>query len=293
VPTVRAPGPAHRRPSRNPGFSLVELVVVIVITGVLASVVGLFISGPIQGFLDQARRAELVDAALLAQVRLARDLRAALPNSVRVSGNYLELLLTLDGDRYRVEAPGASDDRLEFSGDATFAGDTRFNTLAPLRLPAGLTFPLTASVAIYPLQQLGANPYIAANGVMTAAGTVSVSTVDNNGQSEGRVQLAAAHRFPFDSPTRRVFLVSGPVTYQCSPPQLLRYDGYAVAAAQPVPPGVAATVITGNVESCAFAYDPGTAQRNAAVSVSLSMADPGAAAERVRLIRQIHVGNAP
>jgi MSHA biogenesis protein MshO len=272
----------------SPGFSLVELIVVIVITGIIASVVGLFITGPIQGFLDLSRRAELVDAAQLALTRMGRDVRAALPNSVRISGNALELLLTLDGGRYRVESPGGDDDRLNFS-----ATDAAFNTLAPLQLPGGATFPVTASVAIYPLQQPGADPYDVTDGVMTAAAAVDVTTVNNNGQAEGRVQLAAAHRFPFDSPTRRVYLVSGPVTYYCNPPQLLRYDGYAVTALQAVPPAGTPVVIAGSVRACAFQYDPGTAQRNAVVSIALSLADDSALEERIRLIRQIHVNNAP
>jgi MSHA biogenesis protein MshO len=261
---VRALRSCPRAASRSRGFSLVELVVVIVITGVIASVVGLFITGPIQGFIDQARRAELVDAAQLALTRMGRDVRGALPNSVRISGGALELLATIDGDRYRVEAPGADNDRL-----AVGSNDTFFNTLAPLSLPGGAST-ATASVAIYPLQQTGANPYNVADGVMTAS-----------------------HRFPFDSPTRRVFLVSGPVTYQCSPPQLLRYDGYAVSAVQPVPPAVTPVVITGNVQSCAFAFEPGTGQRNAVVSLSVSLAANGVTDERVRLIRQIHIGNVP
>ncbi|MGH8442156.1 MAG: prepilin-type N-terminal cleavage/methylation domain-containing protein [Nevskiaceae bacterium] len=286
---VRVPAQAARDPSRSRGFSLVELIVVIVITGVIASVVGLFITGPIQGFLDQARRAGLVDAAQLALTRMGRDLRGALPNSVRINGDALELLLTLDGERYRVESPGAADDRLALTGT-----DTTFNTLAPFDLPVGTTSPVTAMVAIYPLQQDGADPYDATDGVMTASGAVAISTVVNNGQSEGRVTLAAAHRFPFDSPTRRAFLVSGPVTYLCSPPQLLRYDGYAVTAVQAVPPvGGTSIVIAGNVQDCEFQYLPGTAQRNAVVSIAVMLADPKAAEERIRLIRQIHIGNAP
>lgn len=260
----------------------------IVITGIIASVVGLFITGPIQGFLDTSRRAELVDAAQLALTRMGRDVRAALPNSVRISGSALEVLLTLDGDRYRVESPGADDDRLSFA-----AADTAFNTLAPLQLPGGATFPVTASIAIYPLQQGGADPYDASDGVMTAAAAINVTTVTNGGVTEGRVQLAGAHRFPFDSPTRRVYLVSGPVTYYCNPPQLLRYEGYAVSALQAVPPAATPVLIAANVRACSFQYAPGTAQRNAVVSIALSLADDAALEERIRLIRQIHVNNAP
>src|SRR5688572_22861060 len=104
----------RQTPSTEQGFSLVELVVVIVITGIIASVVGLFITGPIQAFLDQSRRAALVDTAQIALTRMGRDLRGALPNSIRVdgSGNALELLAALDGDRYRVESPGTAADRL-------------------------------------------------------------------------------------------------------------------------------------------------------------------------------------
>lgn len=274
---------------------------VIVITGIIASVVGLFITGPIQGFLDLSRRAELVDAAQLALGRMGRDLRAALPNSVRISGSALELLLTLDGDRYRVEPDGAAADRLQFA-----AADDSFNTLAALSPPdpvpaLGTPWRLGGvALAIYPLQQAGANPYVLADGVMTPFGDLDVTPVANGGATEYQVSLTSAgaaapgaHRFPFDSPTRRVYLVDGPVTYYCNPPQLLRYDGYGVTAAQAVPPSGTPVVIVANVRACAFQYAPGTAQRNAVVSIALSLADSAALEERIRLIRQVHVGNAP
>jgi MSHA biogenesis protein MshO len=304
---VRAP--TLLRPRAAPaqgGFSLVELVVVIVITGVIASVVGLFITGPIQGFIDQARRAELVDSAQLALTRMGRDLRASLPNSVRINPGRtaLEVLLTLDGDRYRVETPGAADDRLDFT-----AADGAFNTFAPLSPPAvlpaiGTAYRVTGAIAIYPLLQFGANPYL--DDVMTPSGAIDITPVDNSGQTEYRVSLISApggpgmHRFPFDSPTRRVFLVEGPATWLCEPPELLRYDDYDLQAAQVATeagldalPGVRKAVIAGNVQSCAFRYEPGTAQRNAVVSLVLALADPAVPDERIRLIRQIHVDNSP
>jgi MSHA biogenesis protein MshO len=298
---ARAAGPSIR-PLRGPlrtGFSLVELIVVIVITGIIASVVGLFITGPIQGFLDLSRRAGLVDSAQLALTRMGRDLRGALPNSVRVSGDAIELLLTADGDRYRVEGPGTAADRLQLT-----AADGSFNTLAALSPPdpvppVGTPYGVRGALAIYPLQQAGANPYSLADGVMTAFGDITVTPVTHGAATEYQVSLTAgasppgAQRFPFDSPTRRVYLVEGPVTYHCNPPQLLRYDGYGVTAIQAVPPAGTPIVIATNVRACSFRFDPGTAQRNAVVSIALSLAEDAALEERVRLIRQVQVGNAP
>ena len=77
--------PIANRP-RARGFSLTEAVMVIAITGILAGMVAVFIQKPVQGFFDTARRAALVDTADTALRRISRDLRAALPNSVRVSG---------------------------------------------------------------------------------------------------------------------------------------------------------------------------------------------------------------
>lgn len=293
-PMLRQPGPRHVRPgakSLGPdGFSLVELVVVIAITGVIASVIGVFISGPVQGFFDQARRAELVDAGQLALVRMGRDLRAALPNSVRYSGGALELLLTLDGDRYRSEAPGDADDQLEFN-----VADASFNTFRPLG--AGQALPAGVRLAVYPLGPgTTADPY--QDAVLTPAGVtvdVAAGTSSCCTATEYRVTMTPGHRFPYESPTRRVFLVDGPVTYACAGGDLLRYEGYAVTAAQAAAPAGATTavVIADVVQGCSFRYDAGTAQRNAVVAIMLELADPEAPAEVVRLVRQVHVGNAP
>lgn len=299
---ARHPAPA----AASAGFSLVELIVVIVVTGIIASVIGAFISGPIQGFFDQARRAELVDAAQLAMVRMARDLRAALPNSVRIDSGALEFLLVLDGDRYRTEpATGAGDpDQLQFA-----TADTSFNTFR--QLGANQVLPGGLRLAVYPLGYLSAaDPYAppgtlpggASTGVLTPPGIVGLTTTATvGGVLEYRVTLTGGghpgHRFSHESPRRRVFLVGGPVMYRCTGGDLIRYDSYGVNPAPVVPPAdvgtVAATVVAGIVQSCSFAYDPGTAQRNAVATLSLALADPAAPAEVVRLVRQVHVNNVP
>ena len=99
---------------------------VIAITGVVAAMVAVFIRAPVQGHLDSAARAELTDTADTALRRMGRDLRMALPNSVRGAGpTCIEFLPTITGGRYRTErdCSGASSagDTLDFTvDDASF-----------------------------------------------------------------------------------------------------------------------------------------------------------------------------
>jgi len=86
------------------GFTLIEMVVVIVLTSIIAAVVAVFIKIPVQGYVDSARRAEMTDIADTALRRVGRDLRLALPNSVRITdaGATIEILLS-QRDRCHVD----------------------------------------------------------------------------------------------------------------------------------------------------------------------------------------------
>src|SRR5882672_10183940 len=91
--------------SRERGVTLIEMVIVISITAIIAGAVSVFISRPVEGYADAARRAEMTDIADTALRRMTRDLRTALSNSIRtttVSGVvYLEYLQGSGGGRYR------------------------------------------------------------------------------------------------------------------------------------------------------------------------------------------------
>ncbi|MES2817726.1 MAG: type II secretion system protein, partial [Pseudomonadota bacterium] len=103
------------KPAR--GFTLVELVMVIALAGVVLVMISTVLSRPLQGFVDQSRRAVLVDQAAGALSRLTRDVRLAVPNSLRVSadGQALELLLIHSAARYRPNRIGS--EGLRFSSE--------------------------------------------------------------------------------------------------------------------------------------------------------------------------------
>ena len=80
------------------GFTLIELIMVIVIVGILATITTKIITFPVSSYLDLQRRTTLVDTAELALRLMQRDIRRSLPNSVRITGGgtVIELLQEFD-----------------------------------------------------------------------------------------------------------------------------------------------------------------------------------------------------
>jgi MSHA biogenesis protein MshO len=266
------------------GFTLVEMIVAITITAILAGIVVLFIQVPLQGYFSVSRRAELTDAADLAVRRIAREVQGALPNSVRVATaggiTYLEFLAVRSGGRYRSDPDNlGGGDILDF----TSAADGSFDVLGP-----GVAVAAGDQIVVYNLGVTGADAYAGANrrAYAGAAGTV------------GNISFTTtASPFPYESPSKRFQVVSGPVTYACDPTAgtLQRYGGYAIAAAQPTPPAGAPALLASGVTACSIAYAAGAGARNGLVSIELTLrrTDELGNAESVPLFAQAHVVNSP
>jgi MSHA biogenesis protein MshO len=278
------------------GFTLVELVITIAVSSVVVSFMAMFIVTPMTIYTSQTRRAALVDAADGALRFIGRDLRAALPNSVRVSASgsvaALELLATADGARYQDSGP-LSNPALAL--DLT-AADGAFATTVPFTQVA---LPWTSNayfLSIYNVGVPGADAYQMANVITPAGTTITISAGATANQN--LVTLSPAFRFAFGSPSQRVFLVSGPVTYLCDTgaATLTRYSGYTIASAQPASAaalnaaGANAALVANNVAGCQFVLSAGSAQRNGLATLTLQISQSG---ESVQLLHQVEVVNAP
>ena len=283
-------GPAFPRElHRAGGFTLIEMVIVIAMVGVLGGIVGVFIVQPVQAYRSTAARAALVDQADLALRRIGRDLRIALPNSVRVTGasRALELIPTTAGARYATEGSGA----LAFG-----TVDTSFQVVGP-----PLTLTASQDLVFYNLGPgvTGSDAY-APNGSATEQASSNRRTATNAAGDATTVTMNSLAGLPVGdyAPPYRVLAVESPVTYRCDLDggRLLRYQSYGFHSTQPDPPssGTSAVLATG-VTACRF--DVGgtlVAARAALVDLQLTLATTTpSGSESVTLHHAVYVSNLP
>ena len=275
---------------RQRGFTLIEAVMVIALTGIVGAMVAVFIRQPINAYVDTARRAEMSDEADGALRRIARELQSALPNSVRVNaaGNRLEFLPVRSAGRYRA-APSTTgtEDFLNF----TLNTDGSFEVLGP---------PVAAvtgdQLVVYNLGLTGADAY---------AGTSRRALTSTGASLTTLVYTVGGAQFPYASPNHRFHIVSRPVTYACTPlaggaGSLRRYSGYAIQAAQPTNTGTGSllgnlsgannALLSGSVAACSFTYNTTGSANKAVVTLRLTLTRSG---ESIALMQQVFVESSP
>lgn len=294
------------RPER--GVTLIELVLTIVIVGIILAAIAFFLS-PLRQGTDLALRAELTDIADNALQRMGRDVKLALPNSVRTTtagtSVLVEFIAVRTAGRYRAEGGGPAagvncdnddaslaapgNDQLSFD---LLAGDQCFKTLG--KLPG----PVTAGS-----DQLVVNNYgFADQNAYQTTGTLNraaVTAVDTSEAGRDRISFAPTTfvRALHDSPGKRFFIVSGPVTYECNltTGRILRHTGYALSAAQPTAFGGSPALVAEHVIACEFEYTPSVSAQLGLLTLRLRLQRQlfGGTSETVSLYHAVHVNNAP
>lgn len=298
----------RRHTLRHAGFTLIEIIIAMVITGIVAGIVAVFIARPVEGYVDSVRRAELTDAADVALRRMSRDIRLALPNSLRIRDTastgvcaagtcYIEFIMTSAGGRYRDPADGSTAGNfLSFTDTA----DTSFDVLGTM--PANPPIALNDYLVIY---NLGpgyepANAYRRDEAQCDATPAAPGCNIAQVTGIAGNTLTLDANPFayqtpPLPSPSSRFQVVPGTVravTYACpiAAGNLTRFWNYGFNAVQPTAFAGGQNALLATGASCTVEYTTNATGRNGLLIVQLSLTSGG---ETVSLFQQIHVDNAP
>jgi MSHA biogenesis protein MshO len=265
------------------GFTLVELIVVMVVMGILAGILVVFFRPAMQNYFDASRRAGISDAADRTMRKLTRDVRGSVPNSVRTHGSQcLEMVPTAGGGRYRTAPDIANAQSMPVEAGRQVA---EFDVLTDVRAAPNDWIVIGNQ-----------NP----DDVYTGSNRSAIAGINPPPDASlgvQRIKLAGAGMVvPAGYDGARFVVVpaaQGPVSYVCQGGNLYRISGYAFANPGTCP-AVAANspIVAKNVSACSFAYNPnpGATQESGYVEVDLTLQESD---EFVRLVFGVHVDNLP
>tara|TARA_R110002096_G_scaffold344496_1_gene537378 strand:- start:1455 stop:2264 length:810 start_codon:yes stop_codon:yes gene_type:complete len=264
--------------AKSRGFTLVELVTVIVILGIVATSITSFLRFGTQSYTDAADRDALISTARFSLERLSREVRNALPNSIRTIGNNAQCLEFTPIDQSVIYV------------DIPVAPEAASNSIEVLMLEDSLQA-TTKYVSIYALNT--ADIYTKTPGVVA-----EFSSLDNAGdkQTPSTINFTNNILFVAESPTKRLFFIDEPVSYCIESEQLRRYKGYNGydTNGKPNNGGVLMAEDLENFSAAGrvvpFETLPSTLQRNAMVIVRFKFVRND---EEINFSHEIQVPNVP
>lgn len=271
----------RKKRHRAAGFTLIEMVAVIVVLGIVTAGFIDFLGLGTKVYVDAVGREQVVSQTRYMMERATREVREALPNSVRVAtvGNVqcIEFVPISASSTYiniavAPEAPNSSV-KLVMHDVAGIDAD---------------------KIVVYPLSSFdvyGSDPATA-----TTGNIFKLAAVPGNGSAAQTVNLLNSVRFDADSPTGRYFLVKNAVAYcaDSNSGTIRRYGNYwPPLAGQQVPPQNATGVLMAeNLKSgsAPFDYASATLVTNAVVQMTFDVVRNG---EEVNFHHEVHLINVP
>lgn len=280
------PWPTHRR---QRGVTLVELVVVLSVMAVVASIGATLVGRIVSGQQDNRGRLVLAQQADSALSQLSDGLSNALPNSLRLTSNangvWIEWVPVLEAGRYR-QAPDTTSVDPGDPIDLQDAADNSFDVIGP-------ALPSSVSGRDLVFGNLGTPDADAYSGNNRRAGLAW----NNGGQN---LSFTAAPGLAANPANARFFVVGTPVTLACVPSvgggqELVRYSNYGWLVAQPAASAMLAagtrTIQLLGLRSCSAAYN--TALANVGLLLLRIQASAAGSEAQLELLHQVAVDNTP
>ncbi|NSM23091.1 type II secretion system protein [Shewanella sp. ZOR0012] len=213
------------------GFTLVEMVTVILILGILVVGVSSFIIFGTRIFVESSSVDQVLSQSRFAVERMTRELRSAVPNSVRLNGNGLTYQCV---EFVPIEASTTYLAMPITPSTAALTGTVILDNLTSM-------IAANQYVWIYPLTD--SDVYNSARQKRAQINTVSSAA------NQVTLTFTANTRFAEASPRQRIYFASAPVSYcfekvsSTNELALMRYTGYGVNASQPTPSDMSSGVL--------------------------------------------------
>lgn len=273
---------------RNRGFTLLELIIVIIILGVMSVGISGFITLSTQTYLNVSERDKLLSSARFAVERLNRELRNAVPNSVRVRD---------DTTRHCIEFTPIK--ASTFYTDIPVVPDPVKTTIDVVKFinSQGDPFNCLGSCAdyivVYPLVSSDIYNFNvnSGDGKVTLLKSFSGLTGDI-----WTLPIEPVGGMVFDqhSPTNRLYVFDKPVSYCVNNSELRRYNDYNFDPTQSLDPSGGYVLMAENlpfdINNLPFSYSSPSLQRNAVVHIQLNFDRDG---EVIAFDNDVHIENIP
>lgn len=276
---------SRERAVLNNGFTLVELILVIIVLGIVATVTTSYLGLGVRMYTEANHRSQLLNQSRFAIERLTRELRNVVPNSVRIADSCIEFMPLNAAARYSIAPFDSASTGLVFYSALPEWQDTDTSNDNDVVKVGGY-------VSIYPTLSSHIYGDIGSSGAVKR--TVRITT--NPVATAGSVSLnITSNRFPAQSPSQRMYMMpSSPVSYCVINGQLRRYDNYAVTVNQQVMNSSGGILMAENLQQDSFqpfTIAPAVLQRNSVVHIILKFrSDFG---DDLFFNQEVHIPNVP
>ena len=245
------------------GFTLVELIAVIVILSIVASIGTGFIVKSTDAYQRTQSRALLVNTSRQALERMTRQLRNALPYSVRVtnSGNCVEFMHIVAAGNYFSPVPDQS------NGSAAKSNFTASPVVTDFGTPRHVTIGAMAPTEIY-----------------------GAAAISRAGYASGNVNLSAPKKWQRNSINKRFYLLDNPQAFCWVGNELRFYEGIGVALANVNVAGAHSILAKNVTATTPFLLAGGSENRNVAINIKLNFSSAG---ETITYAQRILIRNVP
>ena len=271
-------------PFKISGFTLLELIIVIVLIGIMAISLSDVTKTAVYGYIDAKDRNRLSQSSKWIIERISRELREALPQSVRTND---------DGNDYCVEFMSIDNASTYLSlPPAPTAVINNFRAVG-----FNLSASLASRIAIMPINT---------DAVYNITGTLAnISlTINLAGPDSGQVliSLSGGPRFDRRSPTNRFYLLNDPVSFclNNSNGEITRYSEYGINTVQQFPPLAGLSSLMGenfSISGYIFNYQSETLSRAGLLQINLQAQNRSrnllGNEESFNFFHEVHIRNVP